>query len=718
MRATQSDVLRRLCHLVPAWTGDGRTSNVEEIILLVAANSDGDNKWTVTSISAEIDQQFGIKIADYELLAALDALTEADKISYESHEAKYEFPELELSTISERIVEAAQLEQVVKEEWVASLQTGDFSTVLEHFDEAWNCILVYLANQFYENGVETLEFLKDSYHPANVDIGRWKSFSFVDCSPNVSKKEMQRCIANFLSFRSEVRDQFLSQLLVGTVSLLSLAVDETVAGYFQDEMQPLTIFLDTNVIFGVLGLNDTPMVDVSRMIVETVQRFDLPVSFVVLSDSIQEYEHAWRSARVRLTRYPSWQQSVSQAVLGSYGTSGIDLRYHELNAQRPTSPSAFVQKFRYVRELLDERGIKVFDNEKNDPFESATEKGLWIAEYDEYINQHRPNNPKHHETLAHDMVLLFTVRARRDLAVNALRSGSLALTLDRSLFYFDRTKLTNDFEIGSVMLPNHLLQLLQPLVPMTDDFRRTLVEAFALPVFRAISPPFDGVAAEVASLLNLYDDIDPETASRILADQMLMTNLQDLDPNSEVFQEQIESALARDNADLLEERERLEDHLQETFDELERYREKVRTQEEIAMAHEGEIASQRAEIARILSIHEENRSSLKELQRQNEETRSQLRTQAIRSDSDKKRTTRVLTFLTSLLGILLIILIIENTRVGSLIGTTASWSVSIFGGMAWAGASYALFNANHRSNVIFGVVIVAFVACISVLLGA
>lgn len=135
-----------------------------------------------------------------------------------------------------------------------------------------------------------------------------------------------------------------------------------------------------------------------------------------------------------------------------------------------------------------------------------------------------------------------------------LDSGAFFLSADYQFYIFDWRRLRKG-KVGTVVLPNQVLQLLRPFIPRSEDFDRRFVETFAIPEVRGLSAGSAAAATKVLGYLNTYRDLDEGTAVRMLTNEVLLGDLKEVEEGSQKFQEMIESALAKDNALLIEERE-------------------------------------------------------------------------------------------------------------------------------------------------------------------
>jgi hypothetical protein len=94
-------------------------------------------------------------------------------------------------------------------------------------------------------------------------------------------------------------------------------------------------------------------------------------------------------------------------------------------------------------------------------------------------------------------------------------------------------------------------------VVSSDDFDQRFVQAFAIPELR-IGSDYGATVSKVLGYLSVYSDLSERTASKILADEMLLAKLSEVDQDSEQYEEALRMAISSDNEQLLAEKESLE----------------------------------------------------------------------------------------------------------------------------------------------------------------
>jgi hypothetical protein len=258
-----------------------------------------------------------------------------------------------------------------------------------------------------------------------------------------------------------------------------------------------------------------------------------------------------------------WTQELSRAAIRTQSLGTIELRYHEANARTPIDARAFLTKYEHVEELLKEKGFTVYREPPKGPAkveELDKEQTLLIAKYNRFlVNRLGLDRAKAYRTIEHDMVVWQTVKYLRHEGSSVLDIGALFLTADQNLYAFDWNEMRPTGGSGHVILPNQLLQILRPFLVVTDDFDRKFAATFAIPEFRTLASGYTSVAAKVLGYLTTLADVTEETASRILANEVLLGKLRDVPVDAPKFKKVMDSELIRDNERLLNENERLQE---------------------------------------------------------------------------------------------------------------------------------------------------------------
>jgi hypothetical protein len=355
-------------------------------------------------------------------------------------------------------------------------------------------------------------------------------------------------VRRFFSDTTPSRTAYLAQLLNATFTFFALTVDEIASQYLRSKLKPLSIFLDTNFIFGLLNLHVNPLEDVSAELISLIREHNLPFKLYYHTETLAEIRRTLDATHDFMRQF-RYSQAVSRAAVSTGRVSGVELRYHEVNCKSPASVDDFFAKYSHVPELLKSLGCVVFrPNTRETP--TVDQKGPLIAEYDDFVKKVRPGRPKAYPALDHDIVVWWTINVRRAAASGTmLDAGALFLTADYLFYRFDWQRLRKPGTLGAAVLPSQLLQFVRPFVPRGDELDKRLVEALSLPEFRAASGDLNRVASRVLGVMATYAELPEETAATILSDELLLRRLRPSADSPEKLQYAVENEITKQNAE-------------------------------------------------------------------------------------------------------------------------------------------------------------------------
>jgi len=537
-RESPDDVLRQLVLQCFVVLPDEQFSNANQII-------------------EAIDVLFGLRVPHYQVQAALDHLEDKGLLQRPLKTNYILEPEAR-KRLQERLEAAQTLEDRVREEWFKEL-TAAFPDLLHK--QMWNALRSYLAKSFRRHGIQAAALLDPSIETPidySVSLSSLLDDALKETFANDNKAvaQVRKAISHFFASIGESPDlaTYIAQLADGAFSYFTLTVDPDTARIFRENLQPLTLFLDTNFLFAVLDLHSNPMVEVSNEVLRVVQQFGLPFSLCYHERTARELDSTIGYYGDRL-RARHWSQQLSKAAANIPYLSGIEAKYHQRNAVSPTDVEAFLRPYEHADVLLANKDISVSRSESS----RLKERADLLHEYSDFLNTRK--KPKLDTIIDHDVTVLDAVRQRRSAAKSTLDAGALLLTCDYYLYRFDWEQSRAKGLRACVVLPNLFMQILRPFIPSNPDFDRSFAETFAIPEFRTVGSGAADAASRVLNLIAGYAAFPEETAVRLLSNDLLLDQLKDIRDDEE-FQRQVELAIANENATLLEEMAALKQQLE------------------------------------------------------------------------------------------------------------------------------------------------------------
>ena len=546
----------KMCNFVAIAETRDVDSTVDEIVLqsfMILSNELISN---AKQLMDSIDALFGLEIPESWLEKSLDRLIENKKIQLSANSVYV----LESSTqkiLKDRVDESIKLEERVKYQW--------FSEIILKYPEIdneliWKTLKNYLSRAFRRHGIQTAALLDPS-----VDIAPEYSESLTYLVNDAIKEFFQResfskareAISMFLAMVGKYPDRikYIAQLADGAFNYFSITVSPQIANNFRQKLIPLTLFLDTNFLFGVLDLHVNPQIDTSLDLLKSSEKYNFPFSFMYHKATNSEMKSTIEYYYQRL-KTDKWNRNLSRAAIKSRCLSGIEAKFHEMNAEKGVDVKTFFNFYQHIDVLLNDKKIILAENDDK----SDEDVELLILEYNKFLREWGKSKPQ--KLIEHDMTVLHAVRKLRSESSSSIEAKVLFMTCDYILYRFDWESSRHNNKLPSVVLPNIFWQILRPFIPSTHDFEKTFAETFAIPEFRTISSETSKACSKLVCMLNLYQDMNEETAMRLLSNDMLINGLRNIE-NDEEIQEFVDSAIARDNELLLEEKAMVERELED-----------------------------------------------------------------------------------------------------------------------------------------------------------
>lgn len=493
----------------------------------------------------------GLSLPPDELRDLLIGL-EKDELVTRDHAGFYGISEPVRAELQRKNKDAVDLQNQVKSEWLEALSR---SHPLLDQDAIWEALQSYLQAAFCRHGVQTIALLDPNTCVTDEQSESLRSIlrgAVARAFPAAQRQDAQGAIVGFLASVGDYpsRSRYIAQLADAAFSYFAMFLPGDVAQRFREQLRPLTLFLDTNFLFGILGLHNNPLVEVSKELLDTIRNAGLPFTLRYLPETLAEFQHRVNATKqtIRGRHYPA---AVSRAAVNSPNVSGIEQQYHRANAERPTDVDDFFRRYLHPDELLHDLGLDAQVDTSHEVDAAA------LSEYESYLEER--NVDKHPELIKHDVLLLETVSGMRSTSKSTLDAEALIITCDYRLCRYDWGRKGS---YASCVLPNQFLQIVRQFIPSSDDFDRSFAESFAIPEFRTLHSGASRACTKVLSVLATYDGVTEELATAMLANDVLLEKLRTTSEEVEIIGE-VDNAIVAENERLAGEAARMSALLQD-----------------------------------------------------------------------------------------------------------------------------------------------------------
>jgi hypothetical protein len=513
-----------------------------------------------------IRDTFALELGLHDISRSVARLSSSRQLILDSYRGQYDLSDSARLVVESRLEEAAQLEGRVERHWLESV--NDLISP-DQSARAWDILLEYAASVFRVHGAEAIDLLSQQVDDhLSPDGGNTKHLVDLLKRENFEESEaiiFTQAVSEFFSSTDPETLEYIVQLADSTFNLMALTIDDETREELKSKLPALKIFVDTNVLFSLLGTHDTPLAAATIDLFNVIKQNDLPFKLYCHSKTADELTYTLE-AKIHVLTGRSWSQSVSRtlASLPWHVTrlSGIEMRFHQLNAAQPTSPSVFAARFASPMTLLSEFGVQIFrEPDVSETAERMELRATIADQYREYLQKNPRRRKASYERLDHDARLWIIAKHHQAPSrKGTLFSGSFFLSSDYQLWRFDRQVLRKEYSSKPVVvLPDALLQALRPFVGTSSAFdNAAFAKLFSAAEFRGVdTESHTDTLQRVAAYIASFADLSEETARRILTDSMLLKRIGQADESSDAFQDPIRDAIVEYNEMLISQRDEL-----------------------------------------------------------------------------------------------------------------------------------------------------------------
>jgi len=552
--ARYNEVFSNLCHL-SAISLDGKVPEViDDALVTVLTINDELTASDSRTMTDAVEAYFGVRLSELDLSSSVTRLLAKGRLILDADNSPILSTEERRQTRSQ-FTAAQEVEDRVREQWLSEVKTLFPKLTAAHENQLWLTLQRYLSSAFRKHGAETNASIAGvSANQESEPLHALLEESISINAPGLDRASVRRSVREFVTNPSQDRLTYLSQLLDGTFSFYALNADEAAARHLsQRRLKELRVFVDSDFIFSLFDMADTRLAPANRQVLEMIRNQRFPISLHYRPEQLQEFRDKIDSQAADLLKQ-RWKPEISRAAVASGQLDGVMLAYHRVNSISNVEPEIFLRKFTHAQTLLEQEGLRIFRPPHIEPKDE-----IFIKDVNHYYDYLKERGQVHSRSICeHDIRALDTVRSLRVESDYLLDAGTVFLTSDYKLYNYDRVIKTPPGLLALTVLPTTLIQLLRPFGEHSEDFDRRFIEALALPEFRTTSVDFSTTVTKMASYMAMFGSLPEETATNIMADELLLLKAKAVEQTDAAFAQLMDSAIAAENerlAALLEETE-------------------------------------------------------------------------------------------------------------------------------------------------------------------
>jgi hypothetical protein len=503
--------------------------------LVLQAFSSLPEEWnTVEKIQLQLETLFDLKFESAEILDAIISLVKAGKVErHRSDDSSYKIHFIEKIKINDAADSKKDLKLRALQEWFNQTEKElDVKLTQEQTGYLMEDIEIFVGLLAAEGGAQAIKTAFGN-SPTSPDPlseikhkPRWKKRS------DEYDKLRNDAIQIFLKKSTEIRQKYVFELIESAFFLSLLHIDTSLSDLAKTALQNKILFLDSNIIYRLLGLQTESLQGMTERVIETSAK-QFGCTLFVSQLSINELTTSLQRAVKYLKANPPLERDFEKIKLSFTGESrGFIIAYWKEYAKNGTSLEHFANKYSNIDKILaDKYNIQVTTNY----IDAVIKDGYISAEINQYKkflvgkeqNRHIsdavvvPNeSPKHENLIIHDVRLLRIVEKIRGKQCEKFsQANAWLLTADGDLItYSQLRKGIGEKNIPVAIHAKEWLLFLRQWLPRNEDYEKVfinLVFSERIQSFSSFSPI---IIDQVVRILSSYDNVTPQIAAEILAD--------------------------------------------------------------------------------------------------------------------------------------------------------------------------------------------------------
>jgi hypothetical protein len=480
------------------------------------------------AVSRSLQDQYSITLETGEVRKHLQILSSAG-ILVAMPDGNLKIAETELKNLELSLKRAEDEADEVRQVFQRLLQTHcpslDVPSTWLRFNED------LLLPLIHEMGAKTFEMISGTRH----QLEETTTFpSFLEKFASDIQDPLRTTIIEFLNPRNlSVRSYVLNNLNTyffleaGNMNQNSIAALLHIA----ETGHSLKLFLDTNIIFSILGFHNNPSNEAVQSLLKIVKQLSdkIEIQFYVLPITVSETKRGLDVRKLDLANV-KFSPNIASVAAELEELSGASRRFAEACSKAGralTTEEYFGPYLNNLLTILRAHGVELYNDPQLNSYSTRQEVIDDILLTQQYEENRFGDRAKGYDKIAHDMILWHFVSHLRNPPVEApFQAEEWIVTIDYRLLGFDEHKQSQDtFRMPACLHPSGLIQMFQFWVPRSAEFEKALITGFQLPfLFREFDSDAENVTIRILQTIAHYENIENiprETIGHIILNQAL-----------------------------------------------------------------------------------------------------------------------------------------------------------------------------------------------------
>jgi hypothetical protein len=506
MTTQELQAIRALSQYRPFEGGGESVREAHEDLVLAALAEAGGVCSNIAAITEAIQTLFGLSLPELSVAAAINSLVEASQVVPETDGYSLS------ATEAHRLDALAQESQAIAAEALAEWRKHLIDTwtlTADQLDALELDLALFLRTVIRRHGVEASLLL----YPESEEVGRLyeaieeQGFEFLADSSIPDVRDA--ALSHFIRHPTEAQRAYLAQNLNTAYFLTVLSIDPDGARLVAEIAKGQRVYVDTNFIYRLLGVQGPRYVHPAETILKSTQQASYELA--ITPWTLDEFRESLRRSRDFLEKYPIPPDEYATLAANSSSEENFVTAYWR-QVRGGVKVRDFFEYYAEIETHVADRGV-VVTSEGCKAVDAQTNQ---ITEEMSVLAKVARGRYRHPATLEHDVKhRLLVQRLRGEGNRMFSNAGYWFLTHDSALPRYDYHAGGRQGLLPFCVTAGAWFQIVEAFRPKTGDIEQSLADMLASPYVRYRRVLSAKAALEVVGRVRQYKGGSPELAARV-----------------------------------------------------------------------------------------------------------------------------------------------------------------------------------------------------------
>jgi hypothetical protein len=509
--------VRRLSQYRP-FEGGGASAReaIDDLVLACLAEADGGS----ASLPECVDiakTLFTIELHDAEVARSAGDLIDGERVERDAR--RFRLTRSERERLDQIAKESAQVSDQAVKDWRAFLIDRWPGLTDEQITQLEGDLRLFLQQVLYRQGAEAAVLLYPDEPEAQKlyedleDMG----LDFLPAGDAATREIRPAALSHFIRRPTDAQKIWLGQQLNTTYFWRILSIDPEGAQLVREVARGQRAYLDTNLIYRLLGVQGPRFVRPAETIVRTTQ--GVGYECCVTPWTVREFRASLKRAADFLKLYPLPPSEYAELLAEATSDDDFVTAYWRHVRDGSLRIEDFVAHFDEVETNLERFGVKVVSDGCTAVEQRTTEIEDEVALLENVLH----GRFRHPEPLAHDVQHRLLVRHLRGASDRRFaNAGFWFLTFDSVMPRYDvHARRKEGSTLPFCVSAGAWFQIIEALRPKSEDSFQLLADLLASPYVRYRRELSKETAQAIVARVQLHKGGDPRLAARIMMNSAL-----------------------------------------------------------------------------------------------------------------------------------------------------------------------------------------------------